>query len=85
MVAGGLFEFFSKPLNQTVFFRTLKLGALVAGTAAIIGYAGSFLHRQSGFKGKRPGFWPCGSALDDFPGRPHLCLDCNPWPNRHRQ
>lgn len=36
------FDFFSKPLNQTVFFRTLKLGAMVAGTAAIIGYAAAF-------------------------------------------
>ena len=36
------FEFFSKPLNQTVFLRTLKLGAMVAGTAAIIGYGAAF-------------------------------------------
>ncbi|TLP46205.1 ABC transporter permease [Cohaesibacter sp. CAU 1516] len=36
------FEFFAKPLNQTVFLRTLKLGAMVAGTAAIIGYAAAF-------------------------------------------
>ena len=33
----GYTEFFSKPLNRTVFFRTLKLGVLVAGTSAIIG------------------------------------------------
>ncbi|WP_114008564.1 ABC transporter permease [Cohaesibacter intestini] len=36
------FEFFSKPLNQTVFLRTLKLGVMVAGTAAVIGYAAAF-------------------------------------------
>lgn len=38
----GYVEFAQKPLNQTVFFRTLKLGALVALTAAIIGYASAF-------------------------------------------
>ena len=38
----GYIDFFSKPLNQTVFFRTLKLGILVAGTAAVIGYAAAF-------------------------------------------
>ena len=38
----GYYDFFSKPLNQTVFFRTLKLGILVAGTAAVIGYAAAF-------------------------------------------
>lgn len=36
------FDFFSQPLNQSVFFRTLKLGILVAGTAAVIGYAAAF-------------------------------------------
>ena len=35
-------EFFSSPRNQTVFFRTLKLGVLVAGTSAAIGYAAAF-------------------------------------------
>jgi len=34
----GYTDFFAKPLNQTVFLRTMKLGVLVAGTAAIIGY-----------------------------------------------
>jgi putative spermidine/putrescine transport system permease protein len=38
----GYIDFFSKPLNQTVFIRTLKLGILVAGTAAVIGYAAAF-------------------------------------------
>lgn len=38
----GYVDFFSKPLNQAVFFRTLKLGFLVAGTAAVIGYAAAF-------------------------------------------
>ena len=38
----GYTEFFSKPLNRTVFFRTLKLGVLVASTSAIIGYAAAF-------------------------------------------
>jgi putative spermidine/putrescine transport system permease protein len=36
------FDFFSQPLNQSVFFRTLKLGILVAGTSAVIGYAAAF-------------------------------------------
>lgn len=38
----GYIDFFSKPLNRTVFLRTLKLGVLVAGTAAVIGYASAF-------------------------------------------
>ena len=38
----GYAEFFSKPLNRTVFFRTLKLGALVAFVSAIVGYAAAF-------------------------------------------
>ncbi|WP_223421605.1 ABC transporter permease [Tateyamaria pelophila] len=38
----GYFEFFSKPLNRAVFWRTLKLGLLVAGASAIIGYAAAF-------------------------------------------
>ena len=38
----GYADFISKPLNQTVFFRTLKLGLLVAGVSAIIGYATAF-------------------------------------------
>ena len=36
------FEFFSLPLNQTVFFRTLKLGFLVTAVSAVIGYAAAF-------------------------------------------
>lgn len=35
-------EFFQSPRNQTVFLRTLKLGALVAGVSAVIGYAAAF-------------------------------------------
>ncbi|WP_430257672.1 ABC transporter permease [Neorhizobium sp. IRS_2294] len=35
-------EFFSSPLNQAVFLRTLKLGALVTVVAAVIGYAAAF-------------------------------------------
>jgi len=35
-------DFFSQPLNRTVFLRTLKLGALVTAAAAVIGYATSF-------------------------------------------
>lgn len=38
----GYIDFFSKPLNQVVFFRTLKLGFLVVVTAAVIGYAAAF-------------------------------------------
>ena len=38
----GYIEFFQKPLNQKVFFRTLKLGFLVALTSAIIGYAAAY-------------------------------------------
>lgn len=35
-------DFFSQPLNRTVFLRTLKLGALVTLAAAIIGYAAAY-------------------------------------------
>jgi putative spermidine/putrescine transport system permease protein len=38
----GYVEFFSSSRNITVFLRTLKLGALVAGTSAVIGYAAAF-------------------------------------------
>ncbi len=38
----GYVDFATTPLNQTVFLRTLKLGALVAFTSAIIGYACAF-------------------------------------------
>lgn len=38
----GYINFFSEPLNQSVFLRTLKLGVLVAGTSAVIGYAAAF-------------------------------------------
>ena len=38
----GYVEVFSKPLNQTVTIRTLKLGALVTLASAIVGYAAAF-------------------------------------------
>lgn len=38
----GYVDFASSSLNQVVFFRTLKLGVLVAGVSAIIGYACAF-------------------------------------------
>ncbi len=38
----GYVDFFSQSLNQSVFLRTLKLGILVAGTSAVIGYAAAF-------------------------------------------
>tara|TARA_B100001093_G_C26622110_1_gene925083 strand:- start:135 stop:956 length:822 start_codon:yes stop_codon:yes gene_type:complete len=38
----GYADFINKPLNQRVFFRTLKLGFFVAGVSAIIGYAIAF-------------------------------------------
>ncbi|MBG6201872.1 putative spermidine/putrescine transport system permease protein [Labrenzia sp. EL_13] len=38
----GYVDFFSESLNQSVFLRTLKLGILVAGTSAVIGYAAAF-------------------------------------------
>ena len=38
----GYVEFFSSSRNITVFLRTLRLGALVAGVSAVIGYAAAF-------------------------------------------
>ncbi|WP_296085865.1 ABC transporter permease [uncultured Agrobacterium sp.] len=35
-------SFFSDPLNQAVFLRTLKLGGLVTAVSAVIGYAAAF-------------------------------------------
>ena len=35
-------DFFSQPLNRTVFLRTLKLGAIVTAAAAMIGYATAY-------------------------------------------
>ncbi|MEM8664761.1 MAG: ABC transporter permease [Pseudomonadota bacterium] len=35
-------DFFSSPRDRTVFWRTLKLGALVAGVSAVIGYAAAY-------------------------------------------
>lgn len=36
------FDFFAQPLNQRVFWRTLKLAGLVAIVSAIVGYAAAF-------------------------------------------
>lgn len=35
-------DFFSRPINRTVFLRTLKLGAVVTLVAAVIGYAAAY-------------------------------------------
>jgi len=35
-------KFFSLPLNQTVFLRTLRIGVLVTAVAAVIGYAAAY-------------------------------------------
>jgi putative spermidine/putrescine transport system permease protein len=35
-------DFFSDPMNQSVFLRTLKLGAMVTVVSAVIGYAAAF-------------------------------------------
>ncbi len=39
---GAFIDFFALGRNQAVFLRTLKLGALVTGAAAIIGYATAY-------------------------------------------
>jgi len=39
---GAYTDFFSSGLNRAVFFRTLRLGALVTAVAAIVGYAAAF-------------------------------------------
>ncbi|MGF0539467.1 ABC transporter permease [Agrobacterium sp. ES01] len=50
-------DFFSQPLNRTVFLRTLKLGFLVTLAAAIIGYATAYaiVSLPPGSKGKMIG------------------------------
>lgn len=50
-------DFFSSPLNQAVFLRTLKLGALVTIVSAVIGYAAAFaiVNLEPGMKGKVTG------------------------------
>ncbi|MGE7367445.1 ABC transporter permease [Neorhizobium sp. NPDC001467] len=50
-------DFFSSPLNQAVFLRTLKLGVLVTIVAAVIGYAAAFaiVSLEPGKKGKVTG------------------------------
>ncbi len=50
-------DFFSAPLNRTVFLRTLKLGVIVTATAAIIGYATAYaiISLPPGTKGRMIG------------------------------
>jgi putative spermidine/putrescine transport system permease protein len=50
-------DFFSNSLNQTVFLRTLKLGALVTVVSAVIGYAAAFaiVSLEPGAKGRMTG------------------------------
>jgi putative spermidine/putrescine transport system permease protein len=50
-------SFFSKSLNQTVFFRTLRIGALVTASAAVIGYASAYsiVNLGPGGKGRMVG------------------------------
>lgn len=38
-IVGAYVDFFADPLHRTVFWRTLRLGALVTATSAVIGYA----------------------------------------------
>ena len=38
----GYIEFFSNERNQTVFFRTLKLGVMVTVVSAVVGYTAAF-------------------------------------------
>jgi putative spermidine/putrescine transport system permease protein len=50
-------DFFSQPLNQTVFWRTLRLGAVVTVVSAVIGYAAAFaiVNLKPGTKGRMIG------------------------------
>ncbi len=50
-------DFFSQPLNRTVFLRTLKLSALVTLVAAVIGYAAAYaiVSLPPGAKGRMVG------------------------------
>ncbi|OKH86482.1 MULTISPECIES: ABC transporter permease [Thalassospira] len=45
-------DFFSHSLNQAVFFRTLKLAAMVTAASAVIGYAAAFAIVNLPAKGK---------------------------------
>ncbi|KKX34133.1 ABC transporter permease [Rhizobium sp. LC145] len=49
--------FFSEPINQTVFWRTLRLGAIVTVVSAVIGYAAAFaiVNLKPGTKGRMIG------------------------------
>jgi putative spermidine/putrescine transport system permease protein len=48
--------FFAQSLNQTVFFRTLRIAALVTASAAVIGYASyAIVNLGSGGKGRMVG------------------------------
>ncbi|GGB10779.1 spermidine/putrescine ABC transporter permease [Brucella endophytica] len=50
-------DFFTEPLNRTVFLRTLKLGLLVTAAAAVIGYATAYaiVSLPPGAKGRMVG------------------------------
>ena len=50
-------QFFSEPLNQKIFLRTLKLGLMVTATAAVIGYATAYaiVSMPAGTKGRMIG------------------------------
>lgn len=50
-------QFFSEPLNQKIFLRTLKLGLMVTAAAAVIGYATAYaiVSMPAGTKGRMIG------------------------------
>ena len=50
-------DFFTEPLNRTVFLRTLKLGLMVTAAAAVIGYATAYaiVSLPPGAKGRMVG------------------------------
>lgn len=55
--AAAYTQFFSEPVNQTVFLRTLRLGAIVTVVSAVIGYAAAFaiVNLEPGTKGRMIG------------------------------
>ena len=77
--------FFASPLNQAVFWRTLKIGALVTAAAAALGYVAA--QAIVDLKPARQG--PDGgdgrAAADGLAGRAHLRLDRHSRPHRNRQ
>lgn len=54
---GAYIDFFSTPLNQTVFVRTFRLGLAVTAVSAVIGYAAAFaiVNLSPGSKGRMIG------------------------------